>query len=74
MIKPSQISIKEFTPQKAGKYKFSCWMGMVTGVIEVVDTNNSSLNSSAQAALIQNEEELTLPSGASGCGCGQKNN
>jgi len=32
-----QISIKEFTPQKSGKYKFSCWMGMISGVIEVVE-------------------------------------
>jgi sulfite exporter TauE/SafE/copper chaperone CopZ len=33
---PGQTSIKEFTPAKTGKYKFSCWMGMITGVIEVV--------------------------------------
>ncbi len=32
-----QTSIKEFTPTKAGSYKFSCWMGMVSGIIEVVD-------------------------------------
>lgn len=30
-------SIKEFTPTKPGKYKFSCWMGMISGIIEVVD-------------------------------------
>jgi uncharacterized protein len=29
-------SVKEFTPQRPGVYKFSCWMGMVWGVIEVV--------------------------------------
>jgi sulfite exporter TauE/SafE len=27
----------EFTPTKKGSYKFSCWMGMINGVIEVVD-------------------------------------
>lgn len=27
---------REFTPSKKGKYKFSCWMGMVGGVIEVI--------------------------------------
>jgi uncharacterized protein len=32
-----EISYKEFTPLNAGKYRFSCWMGMVTGVIEVVN-------------------------------------
>lgn len=36
-LAPGQVSIKEFTPQKAGKYRFSCWMGMVTGTIEAVN-------------------------------------
>ena len=27
-------------PEKAGRYKFSCWMGMVTGEIIVVDAEN----------------------------------
>ena len=34
-LTPGQTSIKEFTPKKPGKYKFSCWMGMVSGIIEV---------------------------------------
>jgi plastocyanin len=58
-----QTSIKEFTPKSVGKYKFSCWMGMVTGIIEVVDPKISSA-SSAQAL---NTEPVS--SGASGCGC-----
>ena len=36
-LTPGQASTKEFTPKKAGKYRFSCWMGMVTGTINVVD-------------------------------------
>ncbi len=36
-LTPGQVSVKEFTPQKAGKYRFSCWMGMVTGIIEVIN-------------------------------------
>jgi uncharacterized protein len=32
-----QVSIKEFNPTKAGKYKFSCWMGMISGTIEVIN-------------------------------------
>jgi sulfite exporter TauE/SafE/copper chaperone CopZ len=36
-LTPGKVSIKEFTPTKPGKYKFSCWMGMVTGIIEVVN-------------------------------------
>ena len=35
-LTPGKTSIKEFTPQKTGKYKFSCWMGMVSGTIEVI--------------------------------------
>lgn len=35
-LTPGKVSVREFTPQKAGKYKFSCWMGMVSGIIEVV--------------------------------------
>ncbi|MCX6719493.1 MAG: sulfite exporter TauE/SafE family protein [Candidatus Staskawiczbacteria bacterium] len=32
-----QVSVKEFTPQKAGRYRFSCTMGMVSGTIEVIN-------------------------------------
>lgn len=37
VLTPGQIATKEFTPLYPGQYKFSCWMGMVSGVIEVVD-------------------------------------
>ena len=30
-------SVVEFTPQLPGQYKFSCWMGHYTGIIEVVN-------------------------------------
>ncbi len=36
-LTPGQTSIKEFTPAKAGKYRFSCWMGMISGTIEVAN-------------------------------------
>lgn len=36
-LTPGETAIKEFTPQESGKYKFSCWMGMVSGTIEVVN-------------------------------------
>lgn len=35
-LKKGQTSVKEFTVQKPGRYKFSCWMGMVYGSFEVV--------------------------------------
>lgn len=35
---PGTTSVKEFTaPSTPGTYRFSCWMGMITGTIEVVD-------------------------------------
>ncbi|MDP3882788.1 MAG: sulfite exporter TauE/SafE family protein [Candidatus Staskawiczbacteria bacterium] len=36
-LTPGKVSVKEFTPTRAGKYRFSCWMGMVNGTIEVVN-------------------------------------
>lgn len=36
-LTPGKTSIKEFTPEKTGRFKFSCWMGMVSGVFEVVE-------------------------------------
>ncbi|MFH1451433.1 MAG: sulfite exporter TauE/SafE family protein [bacterium] len=35
-LRPGETSVKEFVPQKLGRYKFSCWMGMIVGSIEVV--------------------------------------
>lgn len=61
-LTPGSTSIKEFTVQNPGKYKFSCWMGMITGVIEVVNQNG------APASTTSTIQEI--PSGAKGCGCG----
>jgi len=36
-LTPGQVSVKEFTPQTPGKYRFSCTMGMIRGTIEVVN-------------------------------------
>ena len=54
-------SVKEFTSPKPGLYKFSCWMGMVSGTVEIVDSSGST----GTAAGTQPVE-----SGAKGCGCG----
>jgi len=67
-----KVSVKEFTPEKPGKYKFSCWMGMVSGIIEVVDANVvTDSNSGAQVvnAATQTGDDV-IPSGSTGCGCG----
>jgi plastocyanin domain-containing protein len=36
-LTPGRTSRREFTVDKPGRYKFSCWMGMVTGVMNVVE-------------------------------------
>jgi len=54
-------SVKEFTSPKPGVYKFSCWMGMVSGTVEVVDTSGSTGTST---------NTQPVGSGAKGCGCG----
>ncbi|MDP3093882.1 MAG: sulfite exporter TauE/SafE family protein [bacterium] len=65
-----QTSVKEFTPEKPGKYKFSCWMGMVSGIIEVVDGKVAAKNSNASAQAANTDDSDVIPSGAKGCGCG----
>jgi sulfite exporter TauE/SafE/copper chaperone CopZ/plastocyanin len=35
-LTPGQTSVKEFTIAKHGTYKFTCWMGMVSGIFEVI--------------------------------------
>jgi plastocyanin domain-containing protein len=62
-LTPGQTSTKEFTPQKVGRYKFSCWMGMVTGTIDVVDAKSTEDPQSKY------DETKGTSSGGSGCGC-----
>ena len=69
-LTPGQTSIQEFTPTKPGKYKFSCWMGMVSGIIEVVDGKSAAKNSVANAQAVNIDGDSVIPSGAKGCGCG----
>ncbi|MDA3802453.1 MAG: sulfite exporter TauE/SafE family protein [Patescibacteria group bacterium] len=68
-LTPGKTSVKEFTPEQPGIYKFSCWMGMVSGTIEVVDEKAGSAQSGTLSALAVSETEV-IPSGATGCGCG----
>jgi len=67
-LTPGQTSVKEFTPEKPGKYKFSCWMGMVSGIIEVVDQSGVT----PQSNVLNDNGNLFTPSGAesSGGSCG----
>jgi sulfite exporter TauE/SafE/copper chaperone CopZ len=63
-----QTSVKEFTPAKTGQYRFSCWMGMISGTIEVVNPDSAPVPK-AEAAT---DNEAIVSSGASGCGCHQE--
>ncbi len=67
-LTPGQTSVKEFTPEKPGKYKFSCWMGMISGIIEVVDKGGAA----SQNNVSNGNGNLFTPSGAesSGGSCG----
>lgn len=69
-LEPGQTSIKEFTPTKPGKYKFSCWMGMISGIIEVVDGKKAAKDTSVNAKGLEASNDSVIPSGAKGCGCG----
>lgn len=59
-------TIKEFTPENPGAYKFSCWMGMASGVIEVIDTSTGSGLAQGTVDALGGE----VLSGVQGCGCG----
>lgn len=75
-LTPGQVSVKEFTPKKAGKYRFSCQMGMISGIIEVVNadnagssvTNGNNIASAATTPAV--DDSGVAQSGAKGCGCG----
>lgn len=74
-LTPGQVSVKEFTPSTVGRYKFSCWMGMVSGIIDVVDPTVSSLNLnlsnvSAASFALSGAESSGGSCRAGGCGCG----
>ncbi len=69
-LTPGKTSIKEFTPQKTGKYKFSCWMGMISGTIEVINPDSSTNVSTTALNNSNGNNDAIIPSGAKGCSCG----
>lgn len=74
-LTPGKTSIKEFTPKRVGRYKFSCWMGMVSGIIDVVDPNAKSELTQDGSTADLDDVNNTIDSGARGCegaggGCG----
>jgi sulfite exporter TauE/SafE/copper chaperone CopZ len=54
----------EFTPTKSGKIVYTCWMGMITSNINVVDDINSIDEES-----IKSEQQNAVEQGNTGAGC-----
>lgn len=76
-LTPGQVTVKEFTPQTPGKYRFSCTMGMISGTMEVVDANTVASDSGTQVAQASTNNNVapsgggnTCGGGGGGCGCG----
>jgi sulfite exporter TauE/SafE len=69
-LTPEQTSVQEFTPSKVGKFKFSCWMGMVSGVMEIVDADSPTTDNNSNNDIAITNSSDVVPSGAKGCGCG----
>lgn len=71
-------NIIEFTPKEAGKLRFSCSMGMYTGVFNVVDKDSDVLSASQEAAADPAPASGTCggsgggSGGCGGCGGGKK--
>ncbi|MBU2258585.1 MAG: cupredoxin domain-containing protein, partial [Candidatus Omnitrophica bacterium] len=68
-LTPGQVSVKEFTPEKPGKYKFSCWMGMLNG--RFIVTNEEGGFSGPEKDKIARAAARPIFSGTCGC-CGRR--
>lgn len=60
-------NIIEFTPQEIGQIRFSCSMGMYTGVFNVIDESGRGL---VQAKTQASQGTSGSSCGSGGCGCG----
>ena len=58
----------EFTPEKEGTIPFSCWMGMIPGVLVVVDDGEDVENALTGAVVAKGGS--CGSGGSGGCGCG----
>lgn len=63
-LTPGQTSVKEFTPTTVGRYKFSCWMGMISGMIDVVDESGATVSTASGAS--SSSGTCTLAGGCTG--------
>ena len=66
-------NIIEFTPTEAGQVRFTCSMGMYSGVFNVVDNTGSAVTApQADTAAIPPNTDGSCGGGGGGCGCGAK--
>lgn len=64
-------NIIEFTPTEAGQVKFTCSMGMYSGVFNIVDESDTTQAPQVNTAVIPPSTGGTCSS-SGGCGCGAK--
>ncbi|MDR1019675.1 MAG: sulfite exporter TauE/SafE family protein [Synergistaceae bacterium] len=62
-------NVIEFTPTRAGKFRYSCWMGMIRGTIIVEEQDAAAARpGAAEAAELEKDAEGGFPA-APGCTC-----
>lgn len=64
------MNVIEFTPDKAGTIRWSCWMGMIPGVFIVTEDGVASTNQLKEASNIAAAGGTCGAGGSGGCGCG----
>jgi len=75
------LNVAEFTPDKTGTVRWSCWMGMIPGSFVVTEDGSASTQEVAAAAVPAGQGGCTAGSncgsstcgaaqGTGGCGCG----
>lgn len=66
-------NIIEFTPTEAGQVRFTCSMGMYSGIFNIVDDNDSSSSTNTtNTAALPSSSGGSCGGGGGGCGCGAK--
>ncbi|MCL6096655.1 MAG: sulfite exporter TauE/SafE family protein [Patescibacteria group bacterium] len=72
-------NVIEFTPNEVGQIRFSCAMGMYTGVFNVVDGQGTGASNPSTQQAVQAAQAIVQPAqqaaaggacGSGGCGCG----
>jgi sulfite exporter TauE/SafE/copper chaperone CopZ len=60
-------NVIRFTPEKAGRFRFSCWMGMITSTVTVIDNTDPAAAPGAETADPAGPDWLTNAEEASCC-------